>query len=145
MAENYSDRRHEATTTHVRLELWRIPRHELHEITSSLRKERVMAVLELWGKVLTCEVVIDIDDYSHGLRMEGFWCRQGELNSHLEKLEIGHEEFAVHEFDDRPERVRTRARTPPAEDRVCGLEYTEVDVHVAVAEGLYELLVVECE
>ena len=144
MVQNYSaregNRRHEATTTHVRLELWRIPGHQLHKVTSSLREERLMAVLELWGKVLTCEVVIDIDEYSHGLCMEGIRCRQEEFNGHLEKLKIWHEEFAVHELNDRPERVRTRARAPLAEDRVCGLEYAEVDVHVAAAEGLYELL-----
>ena len=68
-----------------------------------------MAVLEFWGKILVCEVVIDVDEYSHSLRVEGFWRCQEELDSHLEKLEIRHEEFAVH----------------------------EVDVRVAVAERLY--------
>lgn len=48
------------------------------------------------------------------------------------------------ELDDRPKRVRARARTPLAEDGVCGFEHAEVDVHVAVAERLDELLV-ECE
>ena len=100
-----------------------------------------MTVLELWSQILACEVVIDVDEYSHDLRMEGFWCREEELDSHFEKLEIRHEEFAVHEFDDQPERVRTRARTSLAEDRVCGLEYAEVDVHVTAAERLYELLI----
>ena len=69
---------------HVRLELWWILGHELHEATSSFPEERLMAVLDLWGKVLTCEVVIDIDEYSHGLRMEGFRCRQEKFNGYLE-------------------------------------------------------------
>ena len=99
----------EATTTYVRLELWRVPRHKLHKVTCSLREERLMAILELRRKVLTRKVVIDVDEYRHGLRMEGFWRREEELDSHFEKLEIRHEEFAVHEFDDQPERVRTRA------------------------------------
>ena len=100
-----------------------------------------MTVLELWRKVLTRKVVIDVDEYSHSLRMKGFWRREEELDGHFEKLEIRHEEFAMHELDDQPERVRTRARTPLAEDRVCGLEHTKIDVHVTAAEGLYELLV----
>ena len=68
-----------------------------------------MAILKLWRKVLTRKVVIDVDEYRHGLRMEGFWRREEELDSHFEKLEIRHEEFAMHELDDQPERVRTRA------------------------------------
>ena len=92
--------------TYVHLELWRVPCHKLHEVTCSLREEHLMVVVELWGKILTCEVVINVDEYSHSLRMEGFWHCE-ELDSHLERLEIQHKEFAVHEFDDRPECVRT--------------------------------------
>ena len=38
----------EAKTTHVRLELWRVPHNELHEVTCSFRKERLMPILDLW-------------------------------------------------------------------------------------------------
>ena len=32
----------------------------------------------------------------------------GELDRRLEKLEVWHEKFVVHELDDRPERVKAR-------------------------------------
>ena len=48
----------EATTTYFCLELWQVPRHKLHEVARSPREENLMAVLELWGKVLTCKVVV---------------------------------------------------------------------------------------
>ena len=50
--------------------MWRIPGHELHEVTTgrSLREERLVAVLELMGEVR--EVVVWVDEYSHGLRVE---------------------------------------------------------------------------
>ena len=88
----------EATTTYIRLELWRVPRHELHEATRSPVK-KVSWVFELWGKVLTCKVIVS----SMSLRIvEGYGVTNGELDSHLEKPEIWHEGFAVHELDDRP-------------------------------------------
>ena len=44
--------------------------------------------------------------------MAGIRHRQEELDGHLEKLDIRHEEFALDELDDQPERVRAHARMP---------------------------------
>jgi hypothetical protein len=68
-----------------------------------------------------------------GVAKEGF-------NSQSQRLEIWHEKFAMHELDDRPELVRARARAPRTEDVACGFEHAEVNVHVAAAERLDELL-----
>ena len=54
--------------TYVRLELRRVPRHELHEVTGALREEGLVAVLELRGEVLTDEVIVEVDEHSHRLR-----------------------------------------------------------------------------
>jgi hypothetical protein len=80
-----------------------------------------MAVLELRGKVLACEVVVKVDEYSHvcARRRSGV-ARKG-LMVNSKKLKIRDEETAMHELDDRPKRVQARARTPFAEDRVCGV------------------------
>ena len=101
--------RPKATTTYVRLELWRVPRHKLHKVTRAFRKESLVAVLELWSEVLTGKVVVEVDEYSHGLREEWVWRRKEGLEGQLEELEIWYEEFAVHELDNRPKRVRARA------------------------------------
>ena len=59
-----------------------------------------MAVLELWGKVLTGKVVVEVDEYSHGLRKEWVWRRKEGLEGKLEELKVWHKEFGVHELDD---------------------------------------------
>jgi hypothetical protein len=64
-------------TTSVRLKLWQVSRRELHKVTCSLHVGRLMAVLELRNKVLTCEVVVEVDEYGHGLCEEWVWRRKG--------------------------------------------------------------------
>ena len=70
----------EATTTHVRPELWRVPRHELHEVTRALREEHLMAVLELMDEVLTSKVIIKVDEQF----MEGVCVARRSFDGHLE-------------------------------------------------------------